>query len=42
MKNNVAFLQVLSAYPALATADPVEALIRLLSKWKPTRLDNSQ
>ena len=33
MKNNVAFLQVLSAYPALATADPVEALIRLLSKW---------
>lgn len=33
MKNNVAFLQVLGAYPALAEAEPVEALIRLLSKW---------
>jgi predicted amidohydrolase YtcJ len=33
MKNNVAFLQVLGAYPALATTDPVEAVIGLLSKW---------
>lgn len=33
MKNNVAFLQVLQAYPALKTADPVESLIGLCSKW---------
>ncbi len=33
MKNNVAFLKVASAYPAMAEADPVEGLIRLLDKW---------
>lgn len=33
MKNNVAFLQVLGAYPALAEIDPVEALIGLAAKW---------
>lgn len=33
MKNNVSFLQVLSAYPALATTDPVDAVVGLLSKW---------
>jgi hypothetical protein len=33
MKNNVAFLQVLSKYPALAEVDPTESLIGLLDKW---------
>jgi predicted amidohydrolase YtcJ len=33
MKNNVAFLQVLGAYPALTTTDPVDAVVGLLSKW---------
>ena len=33
MKNNVAFLQVLGAYPALSATDPVDALVGLLSKW---------
>lgn len=33
MKNNVAFLQVLSKYPALTQADPTEALMGLLEKW---------
>ena len=33
MKNNVAFLQILSKYPALATADPAEALVGLLANW---------
>ena len=33
MKNNVAYLQVTSKYPALAEAEPVEALIRLLDRW---------
>jgi predicted amidohydrolase YtcJ len=33
MKNNVAFLQVLGKYPALAEADPSEALLGLLGKW---------
>ena len=33
MKNNVAFLQVLSKYPALAEVDPTESLIGLLGKW---------
>ncbi len=33
MKNNVSFLQVLGAYPALATTDPVDAVVGLLSKW---------
>lgn len=33
MKNNVAFLQILGKYPALAEADPTAALIGLLSKW---------
>jgi hypothetical protein len=33
MKNNVAFLQILNKYPALAEADPLESLIGLLSKW---------
>lgn len=33
MKNNVAFLQVLGKYPALAEADPAEALLGLLGKW---------
>ena len=33
MRNNVAFLQVLAGYPALAAADPVEALVGLLSSW---------
>ena len=33
MKNNVAFLQVLGKYPALAEADPMNALIALLGKW---------
>lgn len=33
MKNNVSFLQVLGAYPALATTEPVDAVVDLLSKW---------
>jgi len=33
MKNNVAFLQVLNKYTALAQIDPTEALIGLLGKW---------
>ncbi|MCE8515026.1 amidohydrolase [Ruegeria pomeroyi] len=33
MKNNVAFLQVASNYPAMMAADPVEGLIGLLDKW---------
>ncbi len=33
MKNNVSFLQVLGAYPALATTEPVDAVVGLLSKW---------
>jgi predicted amidohydrolase YtcJ len=33
MKNNVAFLQVLGKYPALAEVDPTEALLGLLGKW---------
>jgi predicted amidohydrolase YtcJ len=33
MKNNVAFLQVLAAAPAMGRLDPVEALIGLLAKW---------
>jgi hypothetical protein len=33
MKNNVAYLQIASNYPALAEAEPVEALIRLLDRW---------
>ncbi|SDL67705.1 amidohydrolase [Aliiruegeria lutimaris] len=35
MKNNVAFLQVVSNYPAMMAADPVEGLIGLLDKWAP-------
>jgi predicted amidohydrolase YtcJ len=34
MKNNVAYLHVVSNYPALAEAEPVEALIGLLDKWR--------
>lgn len=33
MKNNVAFLQILSKYPALTQANPTESLIELLEKW---------
>jgi predicted amidohydrolase YtcJ len=33
MKNNVAFLQILSKYPALTKANPTEALIALVGKW---------
>lgn len=33
MKNNVAFIQVASKYPAMMEADPVEGLIKLLDKW---------
>ncbi|GIX12009.1 amidohydrolase [Elioraea sp.] len=33
MKNNVAFLRVLSAAPAMGRLDPVEALIGLLAQW---------
>jgi predicted amidohydrolase YtcJ len=33
MKNNVAYLQVASKYPAMVEADPVEGLIKLLDKW---------
>lgn len=38
MKNNVAFLQVLNKYPALADASPAEALIGLLTKWSQSGL----
>jgi predicted amidohydrolase YtcJ len=33
MKNNVAFLQVATAAPAMARADPVAALVALLAQW---------
>jgi len=33
MKNNVAFLQILSKYPALSEANPTQALLGLLDKW---------
>jgi predicted amidohydrolase YtcJ len=33
IKNNIAFMQILGAYPALANADPVEAVIALLGRW---------
>lgn len=33
MKNNVAFLKVASASPAMARAEPVSALLALLAKW---------
>ncbi len=33
MKNNVAFLKVISNYPAMVEAAPVEGLITLLGKW---------
>jgi predicted amidohydrolase YtcJ len=33
MKNNVAYSRVSGAYPALATTNPTEALIGLLSQW---------
>lgn len=33
MKNNVSFLQVLGAYPALGATEPVDALVGLLTKW---------
>lgn len=33
IKNNVAFLKVVSAAPAMARLDPVPAIIRLLSSW---------
>ena len=33
IKNNIAYLRVLGAYPALAEAEPLEALIALLEKW---------
>lgn len=33
MKNNIAFSQVLLRNPAVANADPVSALLELLSKW---------
>ena len=33
MKNNVAFLKIVSNYPAMASVNPVEALISLLGKW---------
>jgi predicted amidohydrolase YtcJ len=33
MKNNVAFLQILSKYPALTEVNPTEALIGLLDSW---------
>ena len=33
MKNNVAYSRVSGAYPALASTNPVEALVGLLSKW---------
>lgn len=34
MKNNVAFIQILDKYPALAQINPTEALIGLLEKWR--------
>jgi predicted amidohydrolase YtcJ len=34
MKNNVAYMKVTSNYPAIADAEPVEALIGLLDKWR--------
>lgn len=33
MKNNVSFLQVLSAAPAMGRLDPVEAVVTLLAGW---------
>lgn len=33
MKNNVAFLKVAAGAPAMARAEPVEALVGLLEKW---------
>lgn len=33
IKNNIAFLQIASNYPAMAEANPVEGLISLLQKW---------
>jgi predicted amidohydrolase YtcJ len=33
MKNNVAFLKLASAAPAMARAEPVSALVALLAKW---------
>jgi predicted amidohydrolase YtcJ len=33
MKNNVAYLKVLSKYPTLNKADPSESLVSLLDKW---------
>lgn len=33
MKNNMAFMQIASNYPAMAKANPVESLIGLLKKW---------
>lgn len=33
MKNNVAYLQISSKYPALTQANPTETLIGLLKKW---------
>jgi hypothetical protein len=33
IKNNVAFLKLLGAAPAMARLDPVSAIVRLLSKW---------
>ena len=38
MKNNVSFLNIISHYPAMAEADPVEGLIGLLGKWSETGL----
>ena len=38
IKNNVAFLKIVSNYPAMSEADPVEGLIGLLSKWSGTGL----
>jgi predicted amidohydrolase YtcJ len=38
MKNNVTFLKVVSHYPAMAEANPVEGLISLLNKWSKTGL----
>ncbi|ORT48787.1 amidohydrolase [Vibrio sp. qd031] len=38
MKNNVAFMKVVSNYPAMAEVDPVEGLVSLLDKWSETGL----
>lgn len=38
MKNNVAFLQVAQANPAMQALDPVEALVALLDGWSRTGL----